>query len=187
MLLKIFFSFLKIGLCSVGGGMAAMPLLQNELVTVNGWLTGEEFTDLVTIAEITPGPIAVNAATFVGFKMVGFLGAVIATIGVITAPCAIVFLLTFAYSKYSSLSMVQGILQGIRPAVVALITTAGMSILTMAIWNGSFYLKGMDIKNYIAALIFIVCFFILRKFKPNPIYVILGSGVIGGVIYSLLP
>ena len=185
MLLKIFLSFLKIGLCSVGGGMAAMPLLQNELVTINGWLSAEEFADLVTIAEITPGPIAINSATFVGLKMSGFIGAIVATLGAITAPCIIVFLLTFAYSKYSSLKAVQGVLQGIRPAVVALIATAGMSILSMAIWNGNFYLKGMDIKNYIAAAIFIVSFIILRKFKPNPIYVILGSGLVGGIVYSL--
>ena len=185
LLLKIFFSFVKIGICSVGGGMAAMPILQNELVNVNHWLSMAEFTDLVTIAEITPGPIAVNSATFVGLKMYGFLGAISATAGVILAPCIIVFSLAYAYSKFSKLSFVQGILNGIRPAIVSLIATAGLTILVMAIWGDKGFSLDVNSINFIALILFAGALFVIRKFKFNPIYVMLGCGVIGGVIYNL--
>lgn len=162
-----------------------MPILQNELVDTNGWLSMAEFTDLVTIAEITPGPIAVNSATFVGLKMCGFIGAIVATIGVIFAPCIIVFSLAYAYSKFSQLGFVQGVLKGIRPAVVSLIATAGLSIFIMAVWGeGGFSLSPKSI-NFIALLLFAGALFALRKYKVNPIFVMLGCGLAGGIIYSL--
>ena len=92
-LLKLFWSFFQIGMFSIGGGMAAMPLIQNQVVDLHQWLSLTEFTDLITIAEMTPGPIAINAATFVGIKVAGFSGAIIATIGCIFPSCVIVSIL----------------------------------------------------------------------------------------------
>ena len=119
--LKLFFSFLKIGMFSVGGGYAAMPLIQSEVVSGHGWLSMGEFTDLITIAEMTPGPIAVNSATFVGIRIAGVPGAFAATFGCIFPSCIIVSLLAFIYRKYKNVSVLQNILAGLRPAVVALI------------------------------------------------------------------
>lgn len=93
-LLKLFWSFFQIGMFSIGGGMAAMPLIQNQVVNLHHWLTLTEFTDLITIAEMTPGPIAINSATFVGIRIAGIPGAIVATIGCIFPSCVIVSLLT---------------------------------------------------------------------------------------------
>ena len=93
--LQLFLSFLQVGAFSIGGGYAAMPLIQSQVVTSHGWLTMSEFTDLITIAEMTPGPIAVNSATFVGIRIAGVGGAVIATLACILPSCLIVSLLAF--------------------------------------------------------------------------------------------
>lgn len=98
--LQLFFSFLQIGALSFGGGYAAMPLIQEQVVTMHGWLSMETFSDLVTIAEMTPGPIAVNSATFVGTRIAGPGGAVVATLGCILPSCIIVTLLAYIYTKY---------------------------------------------------------------------------------------
>ena len=106
-LLKLFLSFLQIGAFSFGGGYAAMPLIQAQVVIKYGWLTMEEFTNLITIAEMTPGPIAVNSATFVGTKIAGVPGALVATMGCILPSCIIVTLIASLYLKYRNLSLMQ--------------------------------------------------------------------------------
>lgn len=121
---------------SIGGGYAAMPLIQSEVVYGHGWLTMSEFTDLITIAEMTPGPIAVNSATFVGIRIAGVSGAIIATFGCILPSCFIVSLLAFIYYKYKNVSTLQSVLASLRPAVVALIAAAGFSILKNVAFNG---------------------------------------------------
>jgi chromate transporter len=98
--LQLFWSFLQIGLFSFGGGYAAMPLIQGQVVTSHGWLTMSEFTDLITISQMTPGPIAVNSATFVGLKIAGIPGAVVATVGCILPSCIIVTILAKLYLRY---------------------------------------------------------------------------------------
>ena len=102
--LQLFFSFLQIGALSFGGGYAAMPLIQEQVVTMHGWISMETFSDLVTIAEMTPGPIAVNSATFVGTRIAGPGGAVVATLGCILPSCIIVTLLAYIYTKYRKMS-----------------------------------------------------------------------------------
>ena len=133
--LQLFLSFLKIGLFSFGGGYAALPLIQGQVVTAHGWLSTGEFTDLITISQMTPGPIAVNSATFVGIKIAGLFGAFVATLGCITPSCIIVTLLAWLYMKYRNLSAMQQILTSLRPAVVAMIASAGITILTTAFWS----------------------------------------------------
>ena len=106
--LQLFLSFLQIGLFSFGGGYAAMPLIQGQVVTLHGWLTISEYTDLITISQMTPGPIAVNSATFVGMKIAGIPGAVVATAGCILPSCIIVTILARLYLKYRNLDLLQG-------------------------------------------------------------------------------
>ncbi len=181
---QLFFSFFQVGLFSFGGGMAAMPLIQEQVVTKYGWLTMSEFTDLITIAEMTPGPIGVNSATFVGIRIAGLLGAFIATMGCILPSCAIVSLLAWVYGRYGDQPVLQKLLTGLRPAIVALIASAGLSILKLALWAGS--VPGLTNLNLIGLLLFLGAFFILRKWKANPIYVMMGCGVLGGILYSVL-
>jgi len=134
---------------------------------------------------MTPGPIALNAATFVGIKVGGLLGAVIATFGSVFPTTVIVIVIGHHYYKYREMMMIQEIFRGLRPAVVASIASAGISILLLDLFNTETLsnLFGIDWK---AIVIFIVGLIILRKFKPNPIYVMLGSGVVGVLVYLLL-
>lgn len=185
-LVQLFISFFQVGLFSIGGGLASMPLIQNQVVDLHHWLSLTEFTDLITIAEMTPGPIAINSATFVGIRIAGLQGAIIATIGCILPSCIIVSTLAWIYIKYKDLNVIQGTLSGLRPAVVALIASAGLSILTLAIFGDHGFTFNLESINFISVLLFSVSLFILRKWKPNPIIVMMGSGVIGGIIYLLL-
>jgi chromate transporter len=185
MLLKLFFSFIQVGLFSVGVGYAAIPLIQNQIVSILGLMTLAEFADLITIAEMTPGPISLNCSTFVGTRLSGFLGAIICSLGVILPSFIISLVLAHYYYKYKNFDGVQTILASLRPAVVALISTAGLSILTLALFNAQ---KGEIIfSNFriIEFLLFIGGLIALRKFKINAITVILGSGIIGTAFYMI--
>ena len=175
--LQLFLSFLQVGLFSIGGGYAAMPLIQSEVVYGHGWLTMSEFTDLITIAEMTPGPIAVNSATFVGIRIAGVSGAIIATFGCILS------LLAFIYYKYKNVSTLQSVLASLRPAVVALIAAAGFSILKNVAFNGG--AVQTDNLNWIGLVLFAAAFFVLRKFKWNPVLVMSLCGV-GGLVANLI-
>ena len=184
-LLQLFWSFFQIGLFSIGGGMAAMPLIQNQVVELHSWLTLTEFTDLITIAEMTPGPIAINSSTFVGIRIAGIPGALVATFGCILPSCVIVSVLAWVYFKYKDLTVIQGVLAGLRPAVVALIASAGLTIFRLAVWGeGGFSFDPRSI-NLIALGLFAAALFLLRRWKPNPIYVMLGAGAVGGLLYTL--
>ena len=184
-LLELFWSFFQVGLFSIGGGYAALPLIQNQIVDINGWLTLNELADVITISQMTPGPIAINAATFVGLRLGGLAGAIVATIGCITPSLIIVLTLAMIYFKYRRLSLMQGILSGLRPAVVALIASAGLSLLILTLWGGnpiSFNIKDL---NLIAIVIFIASLVVLRIKKVDPILVMSGAGVAGLIAYSL--
>jgi len=186
-ILKLLWSFIQIGIMSIGGGLAALPLIQQQTVDINHWLTMSEFLDLITIAQMTPGPIAINAATFVGMRIAGLPGAIVATLGCVLPSWCIVLTLAFLYNKFKSLNAVKATLGGLRPAVVALISSAGITIFIMALWGVSgFDINFLDI-NLIAVGIFLLGFFVLRKYKPNPVWIILGSGLIGTIIYSIFP
>ena len=181
--LQLFLSFFQIGLFSFGGGYAAMPLIQNQVVTLHGWLTMNEFSDIITISQMTPGPIAVNGATFAGIQLGGIGGAIAATIGCILPSTIIAIILAKLYYKYRELSVMKGVMNGLRPAVVAMIASAGLSILMLALWNGAFNIQTTDL---IAAVIFLAALAVLRIFKPNQIWVMLGAGVVGAIAYAII-
>ena len=183
--LELFWSFLQIGLFSIGGGYAALPLNQEQVVDLHPWLTMTQFADIMTIAEMTPGPIAVNSATFVGIQIAGLPGAIIATIGCIFPSCIIVLTLAYIYYRFRGLSMVQGILAGLRPAVISMIASAGISLFIMALYGQRTLPADLKSFDVIALVIFTVGFLILRKWKTNPIYVMAGCGVAGVILYSV--
>ncbi len=184
--LELFWSFFQVGLFSFGGGYAALPLIQEQVLESHKWLTQIEFMDVLTISQMTPGPIAINAATFVGTKVAGFPGSIVATIGCITPSCIIVLVLATLYYKYKGLNMVQGIIKGLRPAVVALIASAGFSIFMTALFGKDTLPIQLSDISWIAVALFAACLFILRKFKWNPIYVMLLAGAAGVIVYGIL-
>ena len=182
--IQLFVSFLQVGLFSVGGGYAAMPLIQNQVVDTHPWLTLQEFTDLITIAEMTPGPIAINSATFVGIRIAGIPGALAATLGCITPALVLVSALAFVYNRYRDLSLLQSVLACLRPVVVALILGAGLSILGMVVFSGA--APALNAVDWIGAGSFIAAFILLRKCKWNPILTMCLCGA-AGLVLNLLP
>lgn len=178
MLLELFWSFLQIGLFSVGGGYAAIPLMQNQMVDVRGWLTAEQFMDLATIAEMTPGPIIINGATFVGLKVGGLAGAAAATLGSVVPSLILVSLLSWVYRRYRQLPMLQSVLDSLRPAVVALIAAAGLNMLLQVAFGGRDAMA-LDHTRWVGLGLFAAAFFALRKLKWSPILVMAACGAAG--------
>lgn len=173
-------SFFQVGLFSFGGGYAAMPLIQNQIVTLHKWLSMSEFTDLITISQMTPGPIAINSATFVGIKIAGIPGALVATLGCILPSCIIVMLLAKLYLKYRNLDVLQKVLKRLRPAVIAMIASAGVSILVTAFFGeGAVSLANI---SWLMVGIFVICYVLLAKVRMNPIVVMVLAGVLNTVI-----
>lgn len=186
LLMQLFLAFIQVGLFSVGGGYAAIPLIQNQIVDIHGLMSLAEFTDLITIAEMTPGPISINSATFVGMRLGGIPGVLLCTLGCILPSFFICLTLAFFYYKYRDFSGVQVVLAALRPAVVALIASAGLSILLLGLFQSD--LSGVALANFrpIEAVLFVGALVVLRRFKLNAISIIFGTGVVGTVAYFAL-
>ncbi len=179
--LKLFWAFFQIGLFSFGGGYAALPLIEKQVIDTHAWMTAAEFTDLITISQMTPGPIAINAASFIGARMAGIPGALIATFGNILPSSVLILLLAWLYRKYRSLSLINHALRGLRPAVVGMIASAALTMIGSSWFSGgTAAVLGVDA---IALFLFAGAFFILRKWKPNPILIMLGTGILGMLLY----
>ena len=176
MLIKLFISFFKIGLFSFGGGYAALALIQQEVVVENGWLAVGEFNDLITISQMTPGPIALNSATFVGQRVAGFPGSLAATMGCILPSAIIVGALSYFYKKYKDLDLMTDVLKFLRPAIVVMILIAGLDILKTALFD----VKAIEIANLDFKMLglFIGAFIIMQKKDYDPIKVMVASGAI---------
>ena len=170
-LLDLFISFFKIGAFSFGGGYAMLPLIEEEVIQVHAWITTTEFIDVLAIAEMTPGPIAVNSATFLGYKVAGVLGSTVATFGVILPSFLVMSLIFHFVFKFKNSKYVDWVFKGIRPVVLGLIAAAAISV-----GRSTF----VDIPSVIIAvfLFYIVAF---RKF--NPISAIVVAGILGVVFY----
>lgn len=183
MIFRLFFSFFQIGLLSFGGGYAAMPMIQHQVVELNHWLSMAEFTDLVTISQMTPGPIAINAATFVGIKIAGPFGAAAATAGCVLPSCIIVTVIAWFYLRYRQMEGLQIVLNTLRPAVIALIAVSAVTILAQSLFGGA----SMSWENFHIgqALIFLICLYLLIKKQKNPIFVMVLAGVLNMVGHFL--
>jgi len=180
--LQMFWSFFQVGLFSVGGGYAGIPLVQNQVVTIHNWITMQEFTDLITIAEMTPGPLAINSATFVGLRMAGVLGGIVCSFAVICPALIIVSILYFLYAKYKELPMLQSVLACLRAIVAALVGNAAWSIFVTAIFNGKLAVSNLQISQ---AILFVVAFVAIKKFKFNSILAMLICGI-ANLILSII-
>ena len=171
MLLKLFLTFFKIGLFSFGGGYAMLPLIKQEVVDVNGWMTSESFTNIIGISQVTPGPLAVNTATYVGYKTAGILGSACATLGVIMPSVIIIFIIAQLLMKHGNNKYADGILKYIRLCAVGLIAAAAIM------------LKGDVTANVRSFLIFISAFILNYKFKMDPIFLVILSGITGFILF----
>ena len=176
MLIKLFISFFKIGLFSFGGGYAALALIQQEVVVENSWLAVGEFNDLITISQMTPGPIALNSATFVGQRVAGFPGSLAATIGCILPSAIIVGALSYFYKKYKDIDIMADVLKFLRPAIVVMILIAGLDILKTSLFDiNPIAFENLNVKML---GLFLGAFIIMQKKDYDPIKVMLASGVV---------
>lgn len=190
--LELLVTFFKIGLFTIGGGYAMIPLIQQEIVR-HGWLTFKETIDIIAISEMTPGPFAINAATFVGVKTGGIPGATFATVGVVL-PSFIIVTLVAKYSvRFKDQPLLQYALYGLRPAVIGLIASSAFLIARATFFmtpSGSVCIFA-DIRNVLkmvnwrAVLIFVVAIIASLKYKIHPILLIVLSGVLGVILYSV--
>lgn len=187
--LYLFYTFFKIGLVGFGGGYAMLSLIQGEVVNRFHWLTVQQFTDIVAISQMTPGPIGINSATYVGYTAVveagysptmGILGSAVATIGVVLPSFLLMFFVTRLLLKYKNVPIVESIFSVLRPAVVGLLLAAALLLMTkenFGSWNEIPWQFGISIFLFVSALIG------THRFKVNPIRMILLCAVAGWLLY----
>lgn len=171
LLIRLYLAFLKIGTFSFGGGYAMLPFIQKEIVEKNNWISMTEFTDIIGISQMTPGPVAINSATFVGYKVSGVLGSVIATLGVVTTSFILVTIINKLLDKFKESKLIKAALLGMRPVLIALIIYAFIDLAKEAY---------IDVKSIIITLIIGV---ILLSKKVHPILVIVIAAILGMVFY----
>lgn len=178
--LDLFLTFLKLGAFTFGGGAAMMPFIQEEAVSKWGF-TAEEIINFIAISESTPGPFAVNIATYVGAEKGGFFGSVCATLGLVLPSFIIILVIARCYEKFKTNRIVEGAMTGLRPTSVGLIAAATLSIGFEVLFPAGFAFATMISYEFIAALLIFVGMFLLCLFikKFNPIYVILISAALG--------
>lgn len=184
MLLKLLINFLQIGVMSFGGGYAVIPLIQQYVIDTNGWLNLQEYTDIITISQMTPGPVAVNTSTFVGTRIAGLPGAIIATLGCVLPGVIISFLLYKFFTKNGNNLIVNDVLQTLKASSAGLIAAAAATIITLMFWGVSDISQIDTVFNLSAGIVFAICLFALRKWKLNPMLVIVASGVAGFFLYQ---
>lgn len=181
MMWLLFLVFMQIGFIGFGGGYAILPLIQDFCVKQMNWITLSEFSDLVTISQLTPGPILINSATFIGNKIGGVMGAVSATVASVLPSIIIVVSLSALYYRHQNLNLVQLIIRFLKPLVTGLIMAASVSILLLALFNGSKI--SFDSLDLVGFIMVILAFIALRKFKVNPLPLIASYGVIMVMLY----
>lgn len=172
LLFDLFYTFFKIGLFTIGGGYAMLPLIKKEVIETHAWLSAEEFMDVIAIAEMTPGPIAVNTATFVGYRLAKIPGALAGTLGVILPSLIIITIIAAYFVQYnvSEIPRIKGAFTALRPAVVGLIASAVFSLGKKGI---------IDLKSgLIAGAVFALVTFT----RVHPIFILLVTGVLGGLL-----
>lgn len=173
-IIELFIEFFKIGLLAIGGGMATIPFLQH-LSEVKGWYDTAFIADMIAISESTPGPIGINMSTYVGFKMGGVFGAIIATLAMIIPSIIIVSIVAIYLKRFKDSIWVESAFYGIRPAVTALIAAACFEILKIAlVLKDTLYVQGI--------VLFAIAYVAIRKFKWHPVVYIALSALIGIVL-----
>lgn len=171
---QLFGTFILIGILNFGGGYAMISFIQNQVVNIHDWLTVQEYTDMIAISQSTPGPIAVNTATYTGFKIGGLTGAFLATLGLVIPAYFIILGLMHLMSSNKDNTLMKSLISGIRPMVVAL--TAGSAI-TLGFEN---------VHTLYELALFLLAFFLLRRYELNPIILVSVFGIWGIIVANFL-
>lgn len=177
-LLQLMLSYLKIGFFGFGGGYAMLSLIHSEVVVRNAWLTNGEFSDIVAISQMTPGPIALNSATYIGYEVAGIVGSVVATVAVSLPSLTLMLLLTRFFLRLHDNCYVQGVVRGMRPVVVGMIASAALLLIFPHSEEGRSFIDVWSWAIFALTLLG-------SAYKLNPIALIVASGVAGIVIYAL--
>ena len=179
--LQLFYTFFKIGLFGFGGGYAMLSLIQGEVVTGHGWLSAQEFADIVAISQMTPGPIGINAATYVGYAATGSVwGAVAATFAVVLPSFILMLAVSRFFLRYRKHPAVESVFGGIRPAVVGLLAAAALVLMDA----DNFGSPTEDTRTFIISVIlFIAAFVGTYRFRVNPVWTIIACGAAGLLVY----
>lgn len=189
--LQLFYTFFKIGLFGFGGGYAMLSMIQGEVVTHYGWISSSEFTDIVAISQMTPGPIGINSATYVGYSSIvgagysptiGIIGSIIATFAVCLPSLILMLLISKYFLKYQKHPAVEAVFKGLRPAVVGLLAASAL----LLIKPENFGTPDESTMQFIISIaLFVATFIATYRYKMNPIMLIIICGAIGGIVYSL--
>lgn len=181
---KLFLIFLKIGFLSIGGGYAIIPLIQEQVVENNGWISRKMFTDIITVSQMTPGPLAVNTSTFVGLQIGGITGALAATMGCILCGVILSLILYRFFQTHQNSVYVSEVLNGLKSSSLGMIISAACTVILLALYGESRPEADYLTLNLTALMIFLTVLFALRKWKLNPVAVMLASGMAGLVFYT---
>lgn len=184
MLIELLLAFFQIGLFSIGGGYAIIPAIQEQVVTIHQWVTEKTFTDIITISQMTPGPLAVNTSTFVGIQIAGIPGAMAATFGCVISGIVISLFLYRFFKRHQNSTYVFGTLNGLKAASLGLIISAAATILLLTFCGTSDMsrITGID---WIAAGVFLLSFVALRKWKLSPVLLMVITGFVG-IVYIFI-
>lgn len=188
-LFRLFFEFLKIGMFSVGGGMATLPFLY-DMADETGWCTYSQIADMLAVSESTPGPIGINMATYVGYTIGGIPGALVATFGIILPGIILVIIVTSILDKFRNNLYVEGAFYGLRPASTALITSAGLLVAKITFLNLDFYKASgaiADLLNYKAVILAVILLIFTRWVKQTKDLhpaIFIGISAVVGIVFS---
>ncbi len=179
--LQLFYTFFKIGLFNFGGGYAMLSLIQGEVVTHHAWITAQEFTDIVAISQSTPGPIGINAATYVGYAASGSAwGSAVATFAVVLPSLILMLVISKYFMKYQKHPAVESVFKGLRPAVVGLLAAAALVLMNKENFGSP---TQNTFQFIVSTIIFATAFIGTYRFKINPILMIVVCGIAGLIIY----
>ncbi len=182
-LVNIYLIFFKLGLFGFGGGYVILPLLFQQ-IEITGLIPTAEFPDILALSQMTPGPIVINAATYIGFRSNGIIGSVVATLGVLTPSMVLVILLVSIMNRCKGSLLVTCIIQGVRPVTVGMIFTAALYFLEITVFNGQILSSdvtkmGTDFINLLPAGLFTLVLILAMKTRINPIFLSVGAGITG--------
>ena len=190
--LELFYTFLKIGLFSFGGGYGMLSVIQGEVVARHGWLSAAEFTDIVAVSQMTPGPIGINSATYVGYTAVlnsgapewlAVMGSLVTSFAVMLPSIVLMRVVSRFFMKYSKHGSVEAVFKGLRPAVVGLIASAALLLMTEENFGSPIE---TPLQFWVSVALFVAAFVAMKFFKVSPILILLLAGIFGGVFYSLI-
>ena len=191
-LLELFYTFIKVGLFSFGGGYGMLSVIQGEIVTRHAWLTSTEFVDIVAVSQMTPGPIGINSATYVGFTAamnatgspaVAVAGSLLASMAVMLPSFVIMLTISRYFMKYCKHPLVESVFNFLRPAVVGLIASAALLLMTEENFGSPF---ATPLQFWVSVVLFIAAFVAMKFFKVSPILILVLAGIFGGVFYGVL-